>query len=126
MSTDSLERVTAMKKKIRGEHKVHIRKLISNVNLLLRDTDSAEKHTELLSRKLQLERNAQIISKLDKKILEEIEDERRIDHEIETAEEVPSEIAILRIKIKRVVQQKSEKEKQEKSTKATEMKNPVS
>ena len=126
MSTDSLERVTAMKKKIRGEHKVHIRKLISNVNLLLRDTDSAEKHTELLSRKLQLERNAQIISKLDKKILEEIEDERRIAHEIETAEEVPSEIAILRIKIKRVVQQKSEKEKQEKSTKATEMKNPVS
>ena len=61
---------------------------------------------------MQLERKAQIISKLDEEILEEIEDEGEIAHEIETAEEVHSAIEILRIKIERVLQQRSEKEKQ--------------
>ena len=75
---------------------------------------------------MQLERKAQIISKLDEEILEEIEDEGEKAHEIETAEEVHSEIAILRIKIERVLQQRSEKEKQKESTRATEMNNPVS
>ena len=126
MSTDSIEPVTARKKKIRGGHKVHLRKLISSVNHMLRHTDSAENNAELLSRKLQLERKAQIISKLDKEILGKIEDEVKIAHEIETAEEIHSEIAILRIKIERVLQQTSEKEKQEETTRATEMNNPVS
>ena len=63
MSTDSLEPVTAKKAKVRGGHKVHLRKLISSVNHLLRDTESAENNAELLWRKLQLERKAQIISK---------------------------------------------------------------
>ena len=126
MSTDSVEPVTARKKKIRGGHKVHLRKLISSVNHMLRHTDSAENNAELLSRKLQLERKAQIISKLDKEILGKIEDEVKIAHEIETAEEIHSEIAILRIKIERVLQQTSEKEKQEETTRATEMNNPVS
>ena len=52
----------------------------------MRDTDSAENNTELLSRKLQLERKVQIISKLhDEEILAEIEDEGEIAYEIETA-----------------------------------------
>ena len=68
----------------------------------------------------------QIILKLDEEILEEIEDEGEIAHEIQTAEEIHSEIAILRIKIERVLQQRSEKEKQEETTRATEMNNPVS
>ena len=68
----------------------------------------------------------QIISKLDEEILEEIEDEGEIAHEIQTAEEIHSEIAILRIKIERVLQQRSEKEKQEETTRATGMNNPVS
>ena len=124
MSTESVEPVTARKKKIRGGYKVHLRELISNVNHLPRDTDSAENNAELLSRKLQLERKAPIISKLYEEILEEIEDEGEA-HEIETAEEIHSEIAILRIKLERVLQQRSEKEKQEETTKATEMNNPV-
>ena len=66
-----------------------------------------------MSRKLQLEKKAQIISKFDEEILEEIEDEREISSEIETVEELHSEIAVLRIKIERVLQQKSKKEKQE-------------
>ena len=95
MSTDSVESVTSRKKKIRGGHKDHLRKLITSVNHLLRDTDSAENNAELFSRKLQLERKAQIISKLDEEILEEIEDEGEIAHEIETTEEIHSEITIL-------------------------------
>ena len=82
MSTDSVEPVTASKKNIRGGHKVHIRKLISSVNYLLRDTDSAEKNVELLLRKLRLERKAHIISKLDEELLEEIGDEGKIRREI--------------------------------------------
>ena len=77
----------------------------------MRDTDSAENNTELFSRKLQLERKAQIISKLDEEILEEIEDEGEIAHEIETTEEIHSEITILRIKIDRVLQQRPEERK---------------
>ena len=102
MSTNSIEPVTAMKKKIRGGHKVHLRKSITSVIHLLRDADSAENNTELLSRKLQLERKVQIISKLDEEILEEIEDEGGIAHETETAKEVHSEMATLRIKIERL------------------------
>ena len=79
MSTDSVEPVTAKKAKVRGGHKVHLRKLISSVNHLLRDTESAENNAELLSRKLQLERKAQIISKWDEEVLGEIEDEREIE-----------------------------------------------
>ena len=79
MSTDSVEPVTAKKAKARGGHKVHLRKLISSVNHLLRDTESAENNAELLSRKLQLERKAQIISKWDEEVLGEIEDEREIE-----------------------------------------------
>ena len=100
MSTDSVEPVTARKKNIRGGHKVHIRKLISSVNYLLRDTDSAENNAELLLRKLQLERKAHIISKLDEELLEEIGDEGGIAHEIKTAGKIRSEIAII-IKIER-------------------------
>ena len=94
---------------------------------MLRDTDSADNNAELLSRKLlELERKAQIILKLAEELLDEIEDEEEIAHEIETAEELHSEIAILRIKIERVLQEKSKKEKQDESTRATEMNNPVS
>ena len=103
-----------------------LRKLILSVNHLLRNTDSAENNAELLSRKLQLQRKVQIISKLDEGILEEIEDEGEIAREIETAEEVHSQIAILRIKIEGVLQQRSEKKKQEETTRATEMNNSVS
>ena len=62
-------------------------------------------NVEILSRKLQLERKAQIILKLAENILEEIEDEGGITHKIETADELHSEIAILRIKIERALQQ---------------------
>ena len=62
-------------------------------------------NVEILSRKLQLERKAQIILKLAENILEEIEDEEGITHIIETADELHSEIAILRIKIERALQQ---------------------
>ena len=62
-------------------------------------------NVEILSRKLQLERKAQIILKLAENILEEIEDEGGITHEIETADELHREIAILRIKIERALQQ---------------------
>ena len=62
MSTDSVQPVTARQKNIRGGHKVHLRRLIPSVNHLLRYTDSAKNNPELLSRKLQLERKAQIIS----------------------------------------------------------------
>ena len=101
MSTDSVEPVTARKKNIRGGHKVHIRKLISRVNYLLRYTDSAENNAELLLRKLQLERKAHIISKLNEELLVEIGDEGEMAHEIETAGKIRSEIAII-IKIERV------------------------
>ena len=70
MPTDSEESVTARKKKIRGGHKFYLRKLISSVNRLLLDTDNAENNSELLSRKLQLQRKAQIILKLDEETLE--------------------------------------------------------
>ena len=93
-STDGVELVRARKKKFRRGHQVHLRKLISSVNHDLRDTDRGESNAELLSRKLQLERKAQIISKLDEEILEEIEVEGGIAHERETAEELHSEIAI--------------------------------
>ena len=101
MSTDSVEPVTARKKNIRGGHKVHIRKLISRVNYLLRYTDSAENNAELLLRKLQLERKAHIISKLNEELLVEIGDDGEMAHEIETAGKIRSEIAII-IKIERV------------------------
>ena len=93
MSTDGVEPVTAREKKFRGGHKVHLRKLISSVNHVLRDTDRTENKAELLSRKLQLERKAQIISKLDEEILEEIEGEGGIAHEREKRK-LHSEIAI--------------------------------
>ena len=66
MSTDSVEPVTAKKKKIRGGHKVHLRKLISSINHSLRDTDSAENSAELLL-KITVREKAQIISTLDEK-----------------------------------------------------------
>ena len=93
MSTDGVEPVTAREKKFIGGHKVHLRKLISSVNHVLRDTDRTENKAELLSRKLQLERKAQIISKLDEEILEEIEGEGGIAHEREKRK-LHSEIAI--------------------------------
>ena len=55
---------------------------------------------------MQLERKAQIISNLDEEILEEIEDDWEIAYEVETKEEIQSEIAILRIKMERVLQKK--------------------
>ena len=55
---------------------------------------------------MQLERKAQIISNLDEEILEEIEDDWEIAYEVETKEEIHSEIAILRIKMERVLQKK--------------------
>ena len=114
VSTDSVEPVTASNKKIRRGHKVHLRNLISSANHLLRDTDSAENNAELLLRKLQLERKAQIMAKLDEETLEDIEDEEEIAHEIETAEEVQSEIAILRIKIDRECYNKDQRKKNKK------------
>ena len=48
----------------------------------------------------------QIISNLDEEILEEIEDDWEIAYEVETKEEIHSEIAILRIKMERVLQKK--------------------
>ena len=103
ITTDSLEPVTARKKEIRGGHKFRLRKLISSINHLLQDTDSAENNAELLSRKLQLERKEQIIAKLDEEILEEIKDERKIAHETEPAKELHSLIAIFKIKLERVL-----------------------
>ena len=114
MSTDSVEPVTASNKKISRGHKVNLRNLISSANHLLRDTDSAENNAELLLRKLQLERKAQIMAKLDEETLEDIEDEEEIAHEIETAEEVQSEIAILRIKIDRECYNKDQRKKNKK------------
>ena len=113
MSTDSVEPVKARKENIREGYKVHLRKLILSVNHLLRDTDSAENTAELLLRNLHLEKKAQIISNLDEEILEEIEDEGEVAHEIEIAEELHSEITILRIKIERVLQQRSKKTSKE-------------
>ena len=55
---------------------------------------------------MQLERKAQIISNLDEEILEEIEDDWEIAYEVKTKEEIHSEIAILRIKMERVLQKK--------------------
>ena len=55
---------------------------------------------------MRLERKAQIISNLDEEILEEIEDDWEIAYEVETKEEIHSEIAILRIKMERVLQKK--------------------
>ena len=55
---------------------------------------------------MQLERKAQIISNLDEEILEEIEGDWEIAYEVETKEEIHSEIAILRIKMERVLQKK--------------------
>ena len=55
---------------------------------------------------MQLERKAQVISNLDEEILEEIEDDWEIAYEVETKEEIHSEIAILRIKMERVLQKK--------------------
>ena len=109
MSTDSVEPVTARKKNIRGGHKVHIRKLISRVNYLLRYTDSAENNAEPLLRKLQLERKAHIISKLNEELLVEIGDEGEMAHEIETAGKIRSEIAII-IKIERERERERERE----------------
>ena len=68
---------------------------------MLRYTDSAENNAELLLRKLQLERKAHIISKLNEELLVEIGDEGEMAHEIETAGKIRSEIAII-IKIERV------------------------
>ena len=50
ISTEGVEPTLARKKKIRGGHKVYLRKLISSVNHLLRDIDSADNNAELLSR----------------------------------------------------------------------------
>ena len=55
---------------------------------------------------MQLQRKAQIISNLDEEILEEIEDDWEIAYEVETKEEIHSEIAILRMKMERVLQKK--------------------
>ena len=60
----------------------------------MQDTDRTENKAELLPKKLQLERKAWIISKLDEEILEEIDGEGGIAHERETTEELHSEIAI--------------------------------
>ena len=60
---------------------------------------------------MQLERKAQIISNLDEEILEEIEDDWEIAYEVETKEEIHSEIAILRIKMERVLQKKMRERK---------------
>ena len=98
--------VTARKKKIKGGHKVHLRKLISSVNHFFRYTGT-ENNAELLPRKLQSDRKVQIISKLDEKFVEEIENEWEITHEIETADERRIEIAIFTIKLETVLQQKS-------------------
>ena len=113
MSTDSVEPVKARKEKIREGYKVHLRKLILSVNHLLRDTDSAENTAELLLRNLHLEKKGQIISNLDEEILEEIEDEGEVAHEIEIAEELHSEITILRIKIESVTTKIKEKKQGE-------------
>ena len=63
---------------------------------------------------MQLERKAQIISNLDEEILEEIEDDWEIAYEVETKDEIHSEIAILRIKMERVLQKKDQRKKNKK------------
>ena len=78
MSTDSVESVSARKKKIREGHKIHFGRLTSSVHHLLRDTDSEENNAELFLRKLQLQRKAQIISILNEEILQEIENENQL------------------------------------------------
>ena len=45
--------------------------------------------------------------KSDEEIPEEVEDERKIAHEIKTADEIHSEIAILIIKIEKVLRKRS-------------------
>ena len=78
MSTDSVQSVSARKKKIREGHKIHFGKLTSSVHHLLRDTDREENNAELFSRTLQLERKAQVISKLNEEILQEMQNENQL------------------------------------------------
>lgn len=65
MSKESVEQITAKKKNIRRGHQFHLRNLISSVNHLLQDTDSAETNADLISRKLKLERKSLVVWKLD-------------------------------------------------------------
>ena len=89
------------KKKVRGGHRAHLKKMSGEIDGLL-GGDTLASEPRLITLKGCLERKAQIISKLDEEVLEEIPDDD-ITLEIEEAEDVQTHIQEMIVAIEKAV-----------------------
>ena len=101
---------TNRKKKVRGGHKAHLTKLLSDASDQI-DGYVGDNESRLLTVRSCLERKADIISKLDEEILEDIEDEGEIAKEIEQAENCQNRIREKIIAIDMLIKRDVKKEK---------------
>ena len=81
----------AKKKKVRGGHKVHLRKLFSSVTELCQ-SEEIEDSAELIALRSCLERKTALMGRLDEEIIENIESEEEMAAEIESAESLQNDI----------------------------------
>ena len=95
----SAEEAQVRKKRVRGGHKAHLTKMIGEIETLLSSTDP-DRDDRLFAYKGCLERKADVITKLDSQILDEV-DPDSIAEEIEAAEEIQTEIQMMIVKIDR-------------------------
>ena len=88
------------KRKERGDHKVHLSKLVTHKSKVMSQFHAGNE-TELLSKKSCLERKSAIISQLDNEILEGLDGKKLMNNEIEETEEFQNELteAVVKIEI---------------------------
>ena len=104
---------------MRGGHKVHFRKLFSDVSRVIEKFTDVDE-SELLTLRGCLERKATLISKLDEEILESIEEEEEINKEIEEQEELQNKIRKKVIEIDKVMKKVYKNEEEKKRIKTTD------
>ena len=86
------------KKRVRGGHRAHLTKMLTEVTTQMTGYEESREST-VLTLKSCLERKAGILSKLDAEILEEIDDGAQMEVEIDQAEAIQNQIQEAIIKI---------------------------
>ena len=102
-TTPAVDGVGASKKrKVRGGHRAHLTKMLTEVTKQLTEYRE-ERESKVLTLKSCLERKAEILSKLDADILEEMDDGGQMGMEIDQAEELQNQITEAIIKIVKAI-----------------------
>ena len=102
-TTPAVDGVGASKKrKVRGGHRAHLTKMLTEVTKQLTEYRE-ERESKVLTLKSCLERKAEILSKLDADILEEMDDGGQMGMEIDQAEALQNQITEAIIKIDKAI-----------------------